>query len=230
MDHIILFGDIFYYHIINYLLPIDLYHLVLTCKNYQSHITVTHIKKNTINELKKRLYHIFDTKYDLFSKLMIDTHSVISGSCIIQSILGEHWPKSDINIFVPILDIDNIYSKNCKFSKIDDFMSKYFRCIYRKTNYYVDCNIKIVRKYIDNKQNKIKVVLVDIYKDCGDMQRFMEKLLDFDIYKNIYDIYQNDISITNIQGIFNKEYKNHMPGKYIKRCKKYESLGFTLKN
>ncbi len=123
MNNSVLYGDVFWHNIINYLSPIDLYNLVQTCKYYEQNINMQHVKNNTIKQLNNKLSNIFGPKLPEFKNILQDVNGIISGSCILQSILGEKWEKSDIDIFIPVRGnvITNTPSDNPK-SEMDDFM------------------------------------------------------------------------------------------------------------
>ena len=59
----ILFGDLFYNHIVNYLNPATLYNLCQTTKSYRKNITKPHFEIATIREIKKRLRRINKGNY-----------------------------------------------------------------------------------------------------------------------------------------------------------------------
>src|SRR5438128_2481895 len=110
------------YNISEYLAPIHVYNFTKTCKYY---MTTVEIKLVIIKEINRRLTIIFGDKLAGFKNVMRDTCSMISGSFILQCILGEYWDKSDIDIFVPANgnDITKLESGYLK-SDMDDFMFK----------------------------------------------------------------------------------------------------------
>lgn len=82
------------------LIPIDLYNLVQTCKKYQKKISMSHIKKSAICEINRRLHITFGDELNGFKNAMREADATISGSFIIQCILGEHWGGSDVDVYV----------------------------------------------------------------------------------------------------------------------------------
>jgi hypothetical protein len=113
----VLFGDPFT-HIFNNLCVKDLYELYLTTPKYKSLFTPQTINQVLINKINDRLKYIFQDQYDNFKLALKTDKAVISGSFIIQCILGETWSNSDIDIYVP--------EKN---SKLQDF----FILLYEKS-------------------------------------------------------------------------------------------------
>src|ERR1700722_4295200 len=95
----VLYGDPFNYVIIKYLYPIDLYNLCLTNKKFNMMLK-NKIKKSIISEIENRLKNILDNFLE-FQEFLNKSSSIISGSFIIQCILGEYWNNSDIDIYVP---------------------------------------------------------------------------------------------------------------------------------
>jgi hypothetical protein len=77
-----------------------LYHLKQINQHYHT-ITDDDINRAAIKEINHRLLLIFTDKLIDFKKLLQSSCAVISGSFIIQCLLGEHWNDSDIDIFVP---------------------------------------------------------------------------------------------------------------------------------
>jgi hypothetical protein len=61
---------------------------------------MSHIKKSTIYEINRRLGKIFGDELYGFKNAMQEANALISGSFIIQCILGEHWPGSDVDVYI----------------------------------------------------------------------------------------------------------------------------------
>jgi len=106
---IILFGDIFDNVLMPMLLPINLYNLARTCKQCQKKIRISHIKKSAIGEINRRLYEIFKDELRGFKEAMRETNATISGSFIIQCILGEHWEGSDVDVYIDAEMFDDFF-------------------------------------------------------------------------------------------------------------------------
>ncbi len=240
MNNSVLYGDVFWHNIINYLSPIDLYNLVQTCKYYEQNINMQHVKNNTIKQLNNKLSNIFGPKLPEFKNILQDVNGIISGSCILQSILGEKWEKSDIDIFIPVRGnvITNTPSDNPK-SEMDDFMFANGKMTdYDAANRYYSniCGRIIVwcRTYKINNQ-LVQVILINVENRINKMCDFIFKNFDFDICKNIYHRENNNdnIVIHNIKDVLTKQTTFKIGtrfGSSVLRCEKYMKRGFTFIN
>jgi len=85
--------------------PLVLYQLKQVNLFYYT-ITDDDIKRAAIKEINHRLLLIFTDKLIDFKKLLQSSCAVISGSFIMQCLLGEHWHDSDIDIFIPTKGVD----------------------------------------------------------------------------------------------------------------------------
>lgn len=104
---IVLFGDTF--DIIRCLLiPIDLHRLRLSCKRYNHQLTDSDTFIATISEMKRRLNTIFDGKYCELERVLQMSNGMISGSFVIQCMLGETWIDSTIKIYIRVNN-DKLY-------------------------------------------------------------------------------------------------------------------------
>lgn len=156
----------------------------------------------------------FKEKYEEFRKCMISSNAMLSGSVILQKMLGERWPghgwgRLDVDIFVavePIFgdephgDHKNFTFYNYKhkfklgYKKIHKFLHK---CRERKNGYngYVTHSqymnefgeqvLLRLNQYVIDKTNIFQVV--EINKDkFNNWQEFIDKTVDFDICKNMF--------------------------------------------
>ena len=78
----------------------DLYNLAQTCKRFQKQIKMVHMKKSVHHEVQRRMGHICGNKWNTISKVMKKSGAIISGSFVLQCIMGEQWNGSDIDIYV----------------------------------------------------------------------------------------------------------------------------------
>lgn len=238
----VLMGDPFYSNIIKYLNAIDLYKLTKVCTHYRNTME-NYIEKNIIEEINKRLYEIFGADLPEFKKVLCDTNSVISGSFILQCILGEHWDNSDIDIYIPmkgnnitqnmpaspnpISSVENfIYSKGIKWVTFDSDVG------YGK---HINNTIHFVREYKNkNMKYALQTILVNIDKNIDTLYDFIKDNFDFNICKNIYYFDTKDnIRIYKINEIMNKKTNftvGYRLGSSIMRVKKYEDRGFQFLN
>jgi hypothetical protein len=211
----ILFGDIFCL-VKEYLIPIDLFHLVNTCKKYRKIITLEDIKRNTINEMYKRLRDIFRNDYEDFMYVLRKNNAVISGSFIIQCMLGEYWQDSYIDIFVhKKYNMSDDYRINIHDENEYDMDSCSDECFYSDfdsidednininivnrgiVNYLYHQNYKFLEAYYYDEENELDDIYfivnstrinVSIYKN-NNIKKCINDNYDFDICKNICYFY-----------------------------------------
>jgi len=199
-----------YNHITNNLTPYESFRLSQTCQQFFSNYS-----KNIINKINKRLLQIFNDQLPALKKMMQETGCVISGSFIIQCLIGETWKKSDVDFYVPIRDnwisvIDQGYKK----TDVEDFM--YYQMSYDgcKDCTYNDLDsstIKWVRTY-DSKQDgtrldtKIQIICLDVDKNIDAIYGFVTDTFDFDICKNMYYYDGKDnVRVYNLNNVLSRE-------------------------
>jgi hypothetical protein len=225
--------------------PLSLYNLKLCNKVWNEYITLSMIKESIIKEINIRLSLIFGDKYNEFNKILDDTKAVISGSFIIQCILGEYWEDSDIDIYFPTInnnkynihstyyyyDLEKFLYETVKFKMTGSYpaMSRYK---YDQSNGKLE--IEYVRNY-ETATNSVQVIQAKIENDYDKMTKFIYNTFDFDICKNVY--YINDgkeyINIPKLNDILNKvsEFKiGYRVGSSIERYEKYTKRGFNIIN
>lgn len=239
-----IFTEMLNNEIINYLTPIDLYNIMQTCKQYRKIITENHFNKRVISEINKRLYNIFGNDMQTFKNSM-NNDFVITGSFIIQCILGEIWDDSDLNIF----KCSNINRKELVLNRdVDSDCIKRFDENYNSiftTSYFSDNdssddnsndrlnNIKPnVIQFLENnhdflKKSSANIKITNIDK-CGSKMGGC----DFDICKNIFWFDGKDnIYIHNIIEILSRQTKFKFTineKSSLIRYKKYQQRGFTF--
>lgn len=239
MDEVI-FGDPFFYHIIHYFSPKDLYNLIQTCKFYREFITFNYFEQQIIVEINRRLYEIFGDDLSGFKKMLKETKSVISGSFIIQCALEEYWENSDIDIYIPMIgnNITRTPNRNPK-SDLEDFLhAKLAWCSWEAANRYgsdINSDIEFIREYKkENGKYKIQTILVKIDKGFDVLNNFIKNNFDFDMCKNMYYFDGKDnISINNINEMLSRRTNfktTRRLGSNILRCKKYMERGIVFDN
>jgi hypothetical protein len=233
----ILFQDPFYNHILPNINPLDIITLRQTCKHYNDTLNTSHFENRVISIINNKLNIIFGDDFEEFKLIMDKSKAIISGSFIIQTILNEYWPGSDIDIYLP-----NIYQDN-----LIDFMAKInkFTKIVTTENHYVNL-IKCTtynESYL-NTNGKIQIISIltncigmaaehTVGKSINSMCDFVKTSFDLNICKNIF-YYKNNKSkliIDNLNNLINKkmqlcQFKN--PNNIIGRIKKYTERGFVL--
>lgn len=201
--------------ITKYLVPIDIYKLSLTSKYYNKHINVD---KYIIRELDTRLQNIFGDKLNYFKQLLISEDAIISGSFIIQCILGEIWSDSDIDLFIP--DFTN--------QIFDEFLFNDIECTLKGNVYNTE--YLSFGKTVDYETKSGQCVQL-IKLNENKIDDFMNKNFDFKICKNLYD--GKNLKIKDLYNIVNKiiDLEDVSVGQKIgDRCEKYSRRGFKLIN
>lgn len=75
-------------------------------------------------KLNSRLCEIFGKDFEQFKKLLAKNNGVISGSFILQCILGVMWIGSDIDIYVPIKDLTE-FDWDDQFVRYKDYKNRF---------------------------------------------------------------------------------------------------------
>jgi hypothetical protein len=146
-----LFGDPFC-HIKSCLSPKCLYELSQTCSHYQHLGSKIEFETTLYKEINRRLKFIFNDQYEDFKMAMKESGAAISGSFILQCLLGETWNDSDIDIYLqknedtlPLspygYDISKIENILYSFMKLTEATNKH---IYQT---HIQSEIKFVRTY-----------------------------------------------------------------------------------
>lgn len=86
--------------VVKFISCVDLYNLAQTCERFQKQIKMIHMKKSVHYEVQRRMRHICGNKWNTISKVMKKSGAIISGSFVLQCIMGEQWNGSDIDIYV----------------------------------------------------------------------------------------------------------------------------------
>ena len=227
------------------LTPLGLYNMKLSNKRLNNYITLSIVKNSVIREIDTRLSLIFGDKYDDLNKILDETKAVISGSFIIQCILGEYWENSDIDIYFPIInnkeysndhgnpyyELERFLYEDVKFKLKDSYsaVNRYQRDLSKDK-----VRIKYIRNY-GTLTNDIQVIQAEIKKDRYKMNKFINGTFDFDICKNTYHINngKQNLNILKLYDILNKiaEFKiASRVGSSLERYEKYTKRGFNIIN
>lgn len=240
----VLAGDPFYYNIIDYLKSDDIYNLTQTCQYYKNSLNLSIIKRQTLKEINNKLYELFGNQTIEFKKIIKELECVVTGSFILQSLLGVYWKETDVDIYIEV-DKEDDKSKTV----LDYFlMDKIGYKIVKTTSSYSEsiAGIHEVRTY-DKKDSpyKIQLIIVNIkdniqnyVEGINDLHKYVNGNFDFDICKNIYSINKDNresLSIFKINDILSRKTKfalndRNRIGSSIVRCKKYQKRGFDFVN
>lgn len=91
-------SQVFRYEVAPHLSPKDLYMLHFVNRTLYKQVTYDLIKEVAIQSINRKLCRVFG---DSFQSLLENAGAVVSGSLILQCLLGEEWNGSDIDIFRP---------------------------------------------------------------------------------------------------------------------------------
>jgi len=143
-----LYGNPFDHIIVNFLNMKDIYNLRFVNKRFFGKIDENYILRIIKSRLECKLKSVFGNDYNLFVLAMSQSKAVLSGSFILQCILGETWENSDIDIYVGNEQSNNIMDKFLKSitnnAETDDnaLYKAAYEIINNITNYHLD-NLKI---------------------------------------------------------------------------------------
>lgn len=224
--------------IANYLSPIDNYHLTLTNKFFHKYVNV---KTSIVKMINNRLSEIFAEQVDDFKKYMKENDCIISGSFVLQCILGEYWPNSDIDLCV--------LASDQKYLSIEKFLLNSFAEYGNNGDGYTSNQVSWVRNYFN--RDNIQVIAINMYQEqeiynlnnffddkfvsnIELLKIFVDEMADFAVYKNIYYHDGNDhLILNNLNDIFTRttNYVCKYPIKEsLERYHKYSERGFTFPN
>jgi hypothetical protein len=177
----ILYGDPFRYGISMFLSPRELYGMRSVNRMYRHLIDDQLIREVVIQEINHRLLRIFGghQKLDNFYQVLEQTCAGISGSFILQCLLGECWEGSDIDIFLP-----HRHDWNQE-TLIDAFFHQIMHNQLEPITTYEFCESR-VRQHLFPDGTHFQVIVVDVPSD--DLQQFVCDDSDFDVCMNIYTV------------------------------------------
>lgn len=204
----------------------DLIYIVFTYLPIDDILKIQYIYNYDLEHLLKKLYvsRILDRLYQLglgqeFIDSLIESKAVISGSFILQSLLGEYWDNSDLDIYqvTHYWTIKNTKIKQRGFSPIEDYLwkengSKDDKFSYDNYSHLGDVGINIVRMYIMDKV-KIQVINIDTYDDMVEQYKKYNREIDDNVKKypsTLEDFINNSFDFKFCMNIFNgKELQIH---------------------
>lgn len=110
---------------LQYFSAIELYRLKLTCKQFNQAIDDDLLSQAVKNAIMQRLKRDIDD-FVQFEEFFNSTNAFISGSFIIQNILGEYYDNSDIDIYIPIKNDEEKMKMNYNFTNFRLFDDRNF--------------------------------------------------------------------------------------------------------
>jgi len=182
-----------------------------------------------------------------FIEIIKNTGGCIAGSLILQLLLNEYWPTSDIDIYTQ--DVKNLSAEIFKLYPLDGvkiisrqgyagtvLVNTGGRAIPRPLYEYRDPKPINIGKVFDfNYSDKLKIQIIEMNDNTTDfnnhMLNYIKRTYDFDFCKNMYN--GNELYIIKPQSIINKvtDLNNlECPSCDLSRIIKYTNRGFTINN
>jgi len=222
-----IYSDPFLYGTLPKLIPKD----VLSCK-FINKATYNKINKNIFNscvikEINNRLSETFGNKLSEFKTIMQKTHSVISGSLIVQCILGEKWKESDIDIFSPDISIMESFLSNSMLFDVENHYT--YDCGYEQMD---PIKIEKISNCLTINGIVFQLIQIDVEKDYSKIKNYVCDTFDFGICKNIYYIQEKEcVSVMKPNDIYHKTFEFNVGVRLnnsMKRYDKYIDRGFNI--
>lgn len=197
----------------------------MTWKN----IGVGDIKNNIIRQIHTRLQRLLKNQYDFFIKYIKTNQIALSGSFILQCILGEYWDNSDIDMYLytntdkdNYFDVLEIEKEVLTYEKIQAIKNEYAD--------FIDITHIINRKVFDKRIQTIKISCDESYDG---FKKFVLTTFDLDICKNIFQ-YVNGVEVVYVHDfgkLINR--RDNFDGNFLlektkKRIYKYINRGFDI--
>lgn len=190
--------------------------------------------KAIIAQIIRRLSQVFGDLWSDFRKELIRSRAKISGSFIIQCILGETWSSpSDIDIYVSHIDDMYINQHLIPYDKSTNLDSWFYKNLvttgYDSVSYrgksepilrvrnfrfvkadYKDCfkNYAVIpysTRYINYNVNEVQSIVLNLKQD--EIEGYVQRAFDFDICKNVFwfgDGGVPHLQITNLRQILER--------------------------
>jgi len=238
-------NDAFKFCIKPLLYPIDLYHLLISCKLFVKHFDIEDIKINIIIQIEKELLELFGIHYDRFNKLFDEQDSIITGPIILRSIYGKKSFNGKVKICM--FTNENVFSNWRKF--VAEIDSTYQNRRSGNTEIIICEKMKII--FIDKRQhdNRMRNYYSKFcYKgknrlSIQNIQFFLERQLDANIFmhnvqsflkyhKEEFKFYGNSGILSNNEicdMLLRRESTEKISKcKYIDACFEYETKYYKL--
>ena len=224
----VLHSDWFIYNIQEHLSPKDLFTLKYVCKYYYKNITPKDIKNTIILTIHKRLKQVLNAQYDVFIKYISKNQIVISGSFIIQCILGEYFEDSDIDMYSYFVMTNDILLELFPIESLNEDTKRLFE------DYGVIPDISnVINDKLDNGHTLQQIILSQNIKTFEHCKKYILSSFDFDVCKNIFTNIKGKehLYIYNLWDIINKQITVktvNFNGKIPRRIEKYTLRGFNF--
>jgi hypothetical protein len=205
----VIVSDIFTHHISPILYSLDLYHLSVCCKLFFQNIKID-IKKNAINHIEKQIIELSGDKYDKFKSFLNEHDAMISGSMIINAIVGMKHSNDLLNLVIFTEGYVYNYTSDdfgLKFIQEIDPSSQQINCIGDTTVSFIKTCDKILIHLV-NKQ------FVD-HKKKTNIENFCYK-------------FDNQLSISNLQTLLIKQIDIKFIADDFESMLAYHNYGFKF--
>lgn len=224
----IIHSDWLIYNLEEYVTPIELRNLKHVSKYFYKNITSDNFERVIIKSIYKQLHNILKSQYNKFIKHMTQNNAVISGSFIIQCILGKYYEGSDIDVY-SFLDT----TKKTFFDIIDkEELTATQHMVFAEYDELPNIG-EILNIHLKNGFYLQNIQLHNI-SSFGELKEFIIKDFDFNICKNLFTIINGKpkLYIHNLTRILNKTEvisTLQIDEKTKIRIEKYILRGFTFK-
>lgn len=212
--------------LLNYFAAIDLYHLKLTSKYFRQIITQDIINYSIVSNINNKL----ENEYQGILDFLKNNKAFISGSFIIQNILNEYYVNSDIDIYFPFTDKNDLEITR----PIDNFNVIHDTLCYDGAINATAIKMHRVTDYRSKSGKCLQVIYIQIDDNRQSIIDYLSDGFDFDICKNFYRY--NELYIDRIDQICNKQLHFKINNNYWERDKtmnrvyKYQNRGFNVIN
>lgn len=176
----VLYGDPFRYVISTFLSPRELYRLRSVNRMYRHLITDNLIYETTILEINRRLSQILGDHLENFYQVLQQVDGGISGSLILQCLLGESWEGSDIDIYLP-----HRHDWNQE-TLVDGFLRQVLGTQPEMVNSYL-FNMKCENRIREHTIQETRFQVIVIQTPYDDLEQFICADYDMDVCMNLYD-------------------------------------------
>lgn len=208
---------------LSFLHTIELQHIKETTHDTK---TIKIINDLLYEKINTRLETIFGNYLPEFKQKLQKFNACVSGSFILSTLLDKEWSDSDLDIFVPNLDMKIDYTDN-----FFDFNQNILRKNTVNKNHYLksDLNIFSIKDFTltNNKVSKLQIIEVE----HTNIYEYICEMFDLDFCKSVYGIDENNkeyLKFFNINSILKMK---TTVNKWISedRYQKYTERGFTIK-
>lgn len=197
----------------------------------------TGLKQRLLKEIDDRLTNWLGTLKPGFVRALAESNAVISGSFIVQALLGDHWRGSDVDVFVPVRGVKRGPGNA---APIDEFLeqraAKLNRPLCAVSGYYrsMGAAINKVSDYLVD-QTKVQIIHVDVEPDFDHMCEYICRHFDLTCCMHAYAPHEDGTGrlwSADLQGTLARTSEvqfNNRLGSTMMRHFKYSARGFDIR-